>query len=461
MKRYDLLVLGGGSAGYHAARVAAELGKRVAIVDGARELGGLCILRGCMPSKTLLHAVGVLHQAKHAAAFGVRVSGASLDMAKLRRWKRKLIREFVEERVEALESGKYDLYRSYGRFTGPHSVVLDDGRELRASHVLISTGSRPRVPDVPGLAETPSWTSDEALDLGEVPESVIVLGGGPVGCELAQFLRRAGSRVVLLQRGKRLLKGHAPESATIVEGCLRNEGIGVWTDTRIEKISATGKGVSVRFRHDGKVLTRRAAHLLNALGREPAVAGLDLQAAGVKLTPDGRVAVNGWQQTSAKHIYAAGDVCCPDAIVHIAVAQGELVARHAFARKTAKRPDPGLHLAITFTDPPVATLGRSEEDLRKEGIPHLSACHPFDDHGKAMLMGATTGNVKILAEPERGRILGAEIVGLQADSLIHCLTGPMAMKATVHDLLKAPWYHPTLAEILTYPLESIAARLEP
>jgi pyruvate/2-oxoglutarate dehydrogenase complex dihydrolipoamide dehydrogenase (E3) component len=459
MKSYDLIVIGGGSAGFNAARVAVSLGKTVAIVDGAKELGGLCILRGCMPSKTLLYATEVLHLAQDARVLGLKIPKAAVDMKALHARKKKIIGEFADHRLRALESGKYDLYRSHARFTGPHTLALADGRSLSAKKFLIGTGSKISVPSVPGLTQTPFWTSDDVLDLDFVPESVIVLGGGIVACELAQFLRRIGAKVTLIQRSKNILRDHSPAASEVVQQAFRDEGIDLHTHTVIEKISGDTRGVTVKFLSDGKSVTRRARFLFNALGREPNTAALGLETAGVKLTASERIKVNRWQQTTAAHIYAGGDVCGPNDIVHLAVAQGELAARHAFGVKGLKPINPALLLNVVFTDPPLATIGMQEHELKARGKPFLVASYPFNDHGKSILMEANYGYVKVIAEPKRGRILGAEIVGRDAGELIHCFSGPLAMRATVADLLQAPWYHPTLAEILTYPLEEIADQL--
>lgn len=459
-KPYDLLVIGSGSAGFNAARVAASLGKRVAIVDGAKQLGGLCILRGCMPSKTLLYSTEVLHLAQKGKTFGLRIPSAKVDMKALHARKKKLIGEFADYRSRALESGPYDVYRSHARFLDPHTVELSDGRTLSAKKFLIGTGSRISVPAlVPGLADTPFWTSDDVLDLDFVPESVIVLGGGIVACELAQFLRRIGSKVTLIQRSKNILRDHSPLASEVVQQVFRDEGIDLHADTKIEKVSGDTKAVAVKFTSGGKSITRRARYLFNALGREANTTGLNLAAAGVILRPAGRVMVNHWQQTTAKHIYAGGDVCGPFDIVHLAVAQGELAARHAFGVKKLKPIDHALLLNVVFTDPQLATIGLQEKELLVREEKFLVASYPFNDHGKSILMDANHGYVKIIAEPKRGRILGAEIVGPHAGELIHIFSGPLAMKATVFDLLRAPWYHPTLAEILTYPLEEIAGQI--
>jgi len=460
-KPYDLIVIGSGSAGFNAARVAASLGKRVAIVDGAKQLGGLCILKGCMPSKTLLYSTEILHLAQKGKTFGLRIPSATVDMKALHARKKKIIGEFADYRAQALESGKYDVYRSHARFVDPHTIELGDGRTLSAKKFLIGTGSKISVPTaVPGLATTPFWTSDDVLDLDFVPESVIVLGGGIVACELAQFLRRIGSKVTLIQRSKNILRDHSPSASEVVQQAFRDEGIDLHSDTKIEKVSGNDKGVAVKFTSSGKTITRRARYLFNALGREPNTAGLNLAAAGVKLSPAGRVLVNGWQQTTAKHIYAGGDVCGPHDIVHLAVAQGELAARHAFGVKKLKPIDHSLLLNVVFTDPPLATIGYQESELLARGEKCLVSSYPFNDHGKSILMDANYGYVKVIAEPSRGQILGAEIVGPHAGELIHIFSGPLAMKATVFDLLRAPWYHPTLAEILTYPLEEIADQIK-
>jgi len=460
MKTYDFVVLGGGSAGFNAARVAAALGLKVAVVDGARKLGGLCILRGCMPSKTLLYIAEVLHLAQKGETFGLKIPSARADPKAIHARCKKIIGEFADDRMKALQSGRFDLIRAYAQFADTHTLKLSNGRTLRAKYFLIGTGSKVSVPPVPGLQATPSWSSDDVLELDFIPKSVLVLGGGIVACELAQFLNRVGTRVTLIQRSPNILRDHSAEASSVVQKAFVDEGIELFAGTQIQKVTRAKHGVAVTFIHDGKIITRRARHLFNALGREPNTAGLNLAAAGVKARTNGQIVINRWQQTSARHIYAAGDCAGPADIVHLAVQQGELAARHAAKVKNLKPIDYNLLLNVVFTDPPLATIGRLEAELDAAGVPFLSTSYPFNDHGKSILMDANYGYVKIIAEPKRGRILGAEIVGRDAGELIHCFSGPLAMRATVFDLLRAPWYHPTLAEIITYPLEKIADKIE-
>ncbi len=456
MKPYDLVVIGGGSAGFNAARVAVGLGKRVAVVDGGRPLGGLCILRGCMPSKTLIYVAEVLHRAQSGGALGLRIPRATADMKAVHARKLRVIADFAGYRDRQLHSGKFKLLRSQARFTGPGTIELSDGKKIQSRRFLIATGSRAGIPAVPGLKEARLWTSDDVLNIDFVPRSVVVLGGGVVACELAQFLRRIGARVVMIQRSPRILRDHSPEASAVVESALREEGIELFTGTTVEKVSRDRRGVTVVFKQGGRRFTRRTDHGLNALGREPNTSGLNLAAAGVRTRPNGQVIINRWQQASAPHIYAAGDCSGPVEIVHVAIQQGELAARHAAGVAGLKPVDYSLLLNVVFTDPQLATIGAMAADLKAAGTPFLSASYPFNDHGRSILMNATRGHVTVLAEPRRGRILGAEIVGRDAGELIHCFSGPLAMRATVFDLLRAPWYHPTLAEIVTYPLEELA-----
>lgn len=454
-QHFDYIVIGGGSGGYAAARTAREVVGRVAIVDGAKELGGLCILRGCMPSKTLIYSAEVLHLAQNGKDFGLDIPKAKVDMPGLHQRKLATIGEFAEYRQEQLENDRFTLFRSRAKFVDANTISLDDGTELTADHIMVATGSVVATPPVRGLAEAPYWTSDDILDLEELPSKVIVLGGGIVACELAQFLHRVGSEVVQIQRSPHILKETSAEAATVIEAQFRKEGIDLYTGTQLQEVRHENGAFSVRFMQDGQAIEIKAPHLLNALGRKPATEGLNLEAAGVKLRSTGHIDCNAYQQTSNPKVYACGDVAGPHEIVHIAILQGELAARHASNRPT----DPVNYdtlLGVVFTDPQIGRVGLSEQQLKERGIDYLSADYPFDDHGKSILMEAKAGYVKVLAERTTGRILGAECVSKDGGELIHAMAVAVSLKATASDLLKVHWYHPTLSEIWTYPLEDIA-----
>ena len=460
-QHYECIVIGGGSGGYAAARVARETLDRVAIVDGAKELGGLCILRGCMPSKTLIYSAEVLRLAQHGKAFGLDIPSATVNMPALRQRKLQTIREFSQYRQGQLESDRFALFRSQARFIDKKTIELDDGARLSADRFVVATGSVVSVPPIQGLAETPFWTSDDILELAHVPDRVIVLGGGVVACELAQFLRRIGSEVTQIQRSPRILKEASPEASAVLEAQFRKEGIELRTSARLESVSHVAGCFTARFKNaDGELLTAQAPRLLNALGRRPVTDSLGLDAADIKLLPSGHIACNSYQQTYNPAIYACGDVADPCGIAHVAILQGELAARHA----TGRPADPVHYddlLSVIFTDPQIGQVGPNESQLRERGIDYIAADYPFDDHGKSILMEAKAGYVKVLADRATGLLLGAECVGKDGGELIHAMSVAVSLKADVRDLLKKThWYHPTLSEIWTYPLEDIADKLE-
>tara|TARA_B100002019_G_scaffold242898_1_gene219361 strand:- start:1386 stop:2840 length:1455 start_codon:yes stop_codon:yes gene_type:complete len=456
---YDLIVLGGGSAGYAAARTAHELNKTVAVVDGSEELSGLCILRGCMPSKTLIYSAEVLHLAQQGKLFGFKGSEPFADLAAMQLRKRNVIKEFSDYRKQQLEDGRFSLFRQKGYLSGPHTIRLEDGTELNTEKILISTGSLINTPDLPGLVKSPFKTSDDVLNLDTLPEECVVLGGGIVACELAQFLARVGCRVTQLQRSSQVLKEFSNDAGTVVGQALRDNGINLQTETQLQSFEPLG-GDRVRVNYDweGKSLSIETNFLFHALGRAPATSNLGLEENGVKLSRSGHISTDSFQQTSLDHIYAAGDCAGPHEIVHIAIKQGENAVLHAFGKEVEP-----IHydylLGVVFTDPQVARVGLSPDQIRERGIDPVSASFPFDDHGKSILMEAKYGYVAVHATRTTGVILGAECVSKDAGELIHSLSVAVALKATVNDLLKADWYHPTLSEIWTYPLEDIAEEI--
>lgn len=455
IKSYDFLVIGGGSAGYAAARTAKEFCSNVAIVDAGSDLGGLCILRGCMPSKTVIYSAEVLHLAQNAQKFGLEIPSAKVDMPAIKARKKAMVEDFASYRREQLQSDRFELFRQKAHFIDTQTVELEDGQQLRAKKIFIATGSQPKFPNIPGLLPENCWISDDILDLDFLPESVIVLGGGVVACELAQYLNRIGSKVIQIQRSPQLLKETSPAASKIMARVFRDEGIELYLDTQLERIVKSADGtVSVDFQHQGKAHKVSAAHLFNALGRKANTDGLLLGAAKVKSNKRGQITVDDWQQTSNPDIYAGGDVTGPHEIVHLAVLQGELAARHAFGEPAEKvRYD--QRTGVVFTDPQIASVGLSVEEAKNEGMDIVCADYPFDDHGKSILMEARYGYVKVWAERGSGRLVGAECVGKDAGELIHSMAVGVSLQANVKDMLQTQWYHPTLSEIWSYPLEDL------
>ena len=459
---YDFAVIGGGSAGYAAARTAAGLGLRTVVIDGAEELGGLCILRGCMPSKTLIHSANIALHVRHAGEFGIEVELKSVNTAAIRHRKRKLIEDFAGYRQGQLADGRFTLLRGKAAFTGPHSleVSLREGGSVsvEARAVLIATGSVIAWPEVPGLREAKVWTSDTALDAAEVPDSFIVLGGGAIALEMAHYLEGIGRKVTVLQRSPHLLRGIDPDVSEVVRAVFVRRGMAVHTGTTLRRVERHDGGKSVVFERDGLQQTVTAAEILLALGRRAAVDGLNTAAAGVKLEK-GTIAVTATMQSSAPHIFAAGDVCGEADVVHVAIQQGEIAARNAAqllrGSTGVEQMDYRLKLFGVFTEPQVAAVGMNEADAAASGRPWRASSYPFNDHGKSMVMGQTDGFVKMIADTETGEILGASVVGPEATELIHEVTVAMYFRSTVRQFLEIPFYHPTLSEIWSYPAEEL------
>ncbi len=452
---FDVVVIGGGSAGYAAASTAQSAGAKVAIVDKG-PLGGLCILRGCMPTKTILRSSDIFSLMRRAKEFGLSVQNPSADLAAINDRKNQLIAEFASYRVEQLNDPRFTLIQENASFIS-QNVLKVGGKTLTAKSFIIATGSSIAEFPVNGLAESGYLTSDDILELRQAPESMIVLGAGPVAVELAQFFCRIGTRTTLIQRSEHILSKGDEDLARPVEARFREEGMEVFTTTKLLRVEKSGAIRTVFFTHDGKEKSATAETILQALGRKPNIDGLNLSAAEVS-TNRGRVEVDQEMRTNIPHIYAVGDVNGLHEIVHIAIEQGE-VAAHNATQKESRQFDDRLKTSVTFTDPPVASVGLSEKECRSESIPYLTASYPFNDHGKSMCLGETHGHVKLLCAPDSGEIIGAHIVGPEAGEMIHQMITLMHYKGTVHDLIRIPHYHPTLSEILTYPAEELSKKL--
>ncbi len=456
---YDFLIIGGGSAGYAAARTAAAAGLKTCVVDGARELGGLCILRGCMPSKTLLASSTRFAAMRHAGQFGLSATGLAFDGAAIIARKRQLIAGFAEYRAGQLQDGRFDLVRGQARFVDAHTVVVGESEQrITARTFLIATGSRVSAVPIPSLNDVGFWTTDDVLDSEEIPASVIILGGGATAVEFATYYAGLGREVTIIQRSEHLLKGTDEDIADALAEGLRRRGVKLFTGTKLLTAECTAGGKRITFSHASGEQSVEAEQILHTLGREPNIAGLDLAAAGI--TESGRPTVRATQQTNQPHIFAAGDVAGPYEIVHIAIQQGEIAARNAgrfIAGSVAmEETDYRLRLYGIFSEPEVAVVGASERELTASGIPFRSAKYPFNDHGKSMCMGETDGFVKLIAAAESGEILGGAVVGPHATELIHEIAVAMHFRATAAQLASVPHYHPTLSEIWGYPAEELA-----
>jgi pyruvate/2-oxoglutarate dehydrogenase complex dihydrolipoamide dehydrogenase (E3) component len=464
MKQYDFAVIGGGSGGYAAARTAASLGLSTVVIEGGEQVGGLCILKGCMPSKTLIESANRFRVLRHASEFGLRAEGIGFDAPEILARKDRLIGEFADYRRQQLKGGRFDFLRGRAEFLDPHCVrvSLMEGGEaiLSLKTACIATGSVINRPPVPGIEFC--LTSDDLLAMPAIPSSAVVLGGGPVALEMAHYLEALGSRVTILQRNTQLLTGSDRDVADALADGLRRRGIGVLCGTRLHAIERSSEGMVVRYEQGDGELSVEASVVVNALGRRPALSGLGLDKAGVALEGHS-IATDSEQRTTARHLFAAGDCCGPYEVVHIAISQGETAGNNAAALLNGGAPvtlDYRLKLFATFTEPQMASCGMGEQEAREAGQEVITASYPFNDHGKSLVMGETDGFVKLVADARNGRILGGAVVGPHASELIHEIVVAMAFNATAGQLSLVPHYHPTLSEIWTYPAEELAEKVD-
>jgi pyruvate/2-oxoglutarate dehydrogenase complex dihydrolipoamide dehydrogenase (E3) component len=455
-RRHDLVVIGAGSAGYAAARTARDFGCDAALVDHG-PLGGLCILKGCMPSKALLASSDALYDAREARELGIGTGRVTADAPFIVGRKRRLVHEFAEYRIEGIES--FPLYRGAARFLSASQVAVGDDVVLESSRFVVATGSTITPPVLPGLQETGYVDSDGVLELETIPRSAIVLGGGYTACELGQYLSRMGSRTTMLIRSNHLLTQSDDDIGVTLTECFRAEGIEVLTGTALLRASLRKGKKAVEFSRDGATHEVEAEEIFYALGRTPNVAGLELEKAGVACHPVDGVKVDATLRTSNPCIFAVGDVTGEYMLVHVAIYQGEVAARNAclHAREEA---DYRLSSAYAvFCDPQVASAGMTEKALQGEDAAYVRGRYDFAEHGKAQCLGKTKGFVKMMADATTGRILGAAAIGPQASELIHEIIVAMTFGATVAQLMRIPHLHPTLAEIWTYPAEECAVAL--
>ena len=454
---HEVIVIGGGSAGYAAARTARDAGADVAIVDQG-PLGGLCILRGCMPTKAILRSAEVAALLRRAQEFGLSPVSTKVDLSAIVDRKDRLIREFADYRIQQLRDPAFTLYESRGRFISPYEIDIGGGT-LSAQTFIIATGSSPSDVAIPGLSDAGFFTSDTILDLRTQPASLLVLGAGPVALELGQFFARLGTQVTILQRGRTVLSQMDEAVGLALETALKEDGIEIVTEAHVLRVTCGERRKSVWVQHHGQERVFAADAILQALGRRPNISGLQLDVAGVAVTA-GRIEIDKAMRTSQPHIFAVGDVNDLSPIVHLAIQQGEIAGYNAtHAGQPARDIDHRLDAEVVFTEPQVAVVGLNERMCRSKGLPYLTASYPFADHGKALCLGASHGFVKLLCAPPTGELLGAQIVGPEAGELIHELIAVMYYHGTAADLLRIPHYHPTLAEIVTYPAESIVEQL--
>lgn len=435
---YDLLIVGSGSAGVAAVLEASALGAKAAVVE-AGVLGGTCVNVGCVPSKYLLRAADAFHRAGHSAFPGLRTEALGVDWKALLAGKEGLIAALRKEKYqEVLEAAGVPVLRGRARFLDGERMEVE-GREVLAGRYLLATGARPFLPPIPGLQESAPWTYLEALSAPALPESLLVVGGGPIGLELAQAFARLGSRVTVLEALPEVLPQEDRELARLLRGYLEEEGLRVHTGVRVETVVREG---AFRVRTDRGVF--EAERLLVATGRRPSLEGLGLERAGVERDERGFLRLDPSLRTTNPRVYAAGDAVGLPQFVYVAAQSGRVAARNALGVETP------LDLAalprVTFTDPALAAVGLTEEEARRRyGAGVRAATLPLSQVPKALTARDARGAFKIVVD-EEGTVLGLHVLAHEAGDVIQ--EGILTVKygPGYRDLIDTFYPYLTLAE---------------
>ncbi len=440
MKKYHLIVIGGGSGGLVCAAGAAGLGVKVALVE-KHKMGGDCLNTGCVPSKAIIRSAKIIHDAQSAERFGLKPHrfdvGLDSVLASVRDVQEKIA---PHDSVERFTSLGVDVYQGEYPFISPHQI--SNGSEiLEGKRFVIATGASPFVPPIPGLDKIPSLTSDNIWQINELPKNLIVLGGGPIGAELAQTFARLGSHVTVVEMADRLLIREDPEVSELVKKSFETEGITVLLKTKAEQID----GGLIVSDPNGQKRKIEFDQILVAVGRAPNVNGLGLERANVAFDKKG-IKVDATLRTSAKHIYACGDIVGPYQFTHTADFQARLILRNALFPGKSKI-DYRVVPWCTFTEPEVARVGLNESEAKQNNVAHDVYQYSLSDLDRAVCDREAEGFIKVLTEKGTDQILGVTLVGSHAGDLLHELALAMHQKIGLKKIASMIHVYPTLAEV--------------
>jgi dihydrolipoamide dehydrogenase len=460
MPQHDILVIGGGPGGYVAAIRAAQLGQNAACVEKERALGGTCLRIGCIPSKALLESSERYYEARHAMApHGIEVGNVKLDLTAMLARKDKVVDTLTKGIDGLFKKNKVARYLGTARLTAPGKALVETKEgpvEITAKHIILATGSKPATLKGVELDGDRVGTSTEALSYDKVPKTLVVIGGGYIGMELGSVWNRLGSKVTVVEYLDRILPGTDSELASEALTIFQKQGIEFHLGKRVTGASAskTSKNSAV-VEVDG-MEPIKCERVLLAVGRVPYTDGLGLESVGIQVDNKGRIPVDDFFRTSAEGIYAIGDVIEGPMLAHKAEEEGiacveQIVKDYSHVNYDAIP-------AVIFTEPEIAAVGRTEDELKEQNIPYRKGTFPFRANGRALSLGNSTGKVKVLAHAETDRLLGVHILGPRAGDLIAEAAAAMQFGATSEDIARTCHAHPTLAEAFKEAAMSVSGK---
>ncbi|MCF7972455.1 MAG: dihydrolipoyl dehydrogenase [Phycisphaerae bacterium] len=445
-----VVVIGAGPAGYPAAFHAADLGLNVTLIDPEAAPGGVCLYRGCIPSKALLHIAAFLNEAKALADHGVTVEGIKIDLDKLRGFKDSVIQKLTGGLGQLTKQRKIKLVQGRAQFVDAHTVTVTgpEGKtdKVAFDYAVIATGSMPT--QIPAWPESPRiLDSTGALALEDIPESMLVIGGGYIGLELGQVYSALGTAVSVVEMMPQLVPGADPDLIKVLAQRLKSQFTDIMLETRVAQMEDTGSGVKVSLEaKDGKVTEQTYSKVLVAIGRKPTTAGLGLENTQVKVNEQGFIEIDNQARTAEANLFAIGDVAGQPMLAHKATAEAKVAVEVIAGHKVVF--EPKAIPAVMFTDPEIAWCGLTESQAKAESRDIVVTTFPWAASGRATSLGRSDGVTKLIMEPDTHRILGVGIAGPGAGELIAEGTLAVEMAAVAEDLALTIHPHPTLSETM-------------
>ena len=445
---FDAIVIGSGQAGPFLAARLAGAGMKTALIE-REHLGGTCVNDGCIPTKTLLASARTAHVARRAAMYGVNVGAVTVDMAAVKARKDRIVGQSVDSLGKWLnETENLQLIWGHARFVGPHAVEVA-GEVCEAPKIFINVGGRAVLPDWPGLSSVPVMTNTTMMGMDTLPEHLVVIGGSYIGLEFAQMYRRFGSKVTVIEQGDRLIAREDIDVSHEVQAILEREGVKFHLSVPCAKVTATHGGARIRLAlTSGRTAYEiEASHVLAAVGRRPNTDDLGLERAGIATDARGYINVDDQLRTTVGGVWALGDVNGRGAFTHTAYNDHEIVAANLFGEEPRKVSDRIPAYAL-FTDPPLGRVGMTETEARASGRRVLAGMMPMSRVGRAKERGETQGFMKVVVDADNERILGAALLCIEGDEIVHALLDVMAAGASYKVVQRAVHIHPTVSELI-------------
>lgn len=457
--QFDLIIIGAGPGGYVAAVRAAQLGLKTAVIEKDKP-GGVCLNWGCIPSKNLIHQAEVFHSLKEMESVGVSVDRSTLDYARVQANSRQVVKTLTGGVSGLLNKNKIETIQGTARITGRGEVTVNGTDEYQARNIMVATGSRPM--QVPGFEfdEQQILSSSGVLDMKELPESMVILGAGAIGCEFAYVMNCFGVKVTLVELMDHILPTEDFETCAVLEKCFKRQGIEVLTKTRAKGIEKQADKVIVSLEDEqGKARSVEAGKVLVVFGRVPNTENLGLQEMGVKLNERGYVEIGEYSKTNVPGIFAIGDITPTPALAHVASKEGEIAVEHMAGHKPATvSVDPDLVPSAIYCEPQVAGFGLREDQALDQGIKVKKSVFNYPGAGKTIAVGKPDGLVKVLCDEKTDELLGAHIVGHNATELLHELLLVKSSELLPEDVSEMIHAHPTISEAVMEAMQGINGR---